>query len=611
MRELFINNRPIDLGTAEISLSTDSNVFNDIGKITASVSNSIDLPHSLNNNAVFEYAEIPTLSSDIKRCYLPARYLIDGVQVISGYAVLLTITPDKYEVALTWGLINSWRKLVEGDLQLTALEDTSDENADYMLLSTNTTGTYGNGYFLTKYTSNWISTTDNLPDCLPCCYVSFILDKIASHYGITFDFPQSTDDLREKMMMPLVGWKRCSDISKFGRKLQFSITWDSTNSKYVYVFGGAVSTSLVNGIETSAGTGGQYRKVDANDLFKIMINTNGSTAQLANPAIRFYCQKACTISGAITARSSSAFSVQFYHGTSNAMTEDIAAVYSPISKVYVMTHTFSYTLAEGDYFRVQPDPSTFPKGITFNDIVLDVDTDAKLWAGCAYPIMPNLPEMTCIDFIKEICVRLGVFPVLSSSATQLSFIKAETITQSTPKELDVTEIEKIEFKFSDLAQHNYLKYLTDDYEDDDFKGDIEVNDATLDVSTDRFTSKFCGCSNDYIPLYSQEKDSDGVITLKTNNLKPRIARVLYTQSPYVKFNDMSFAEIVKNNYAGFLEFVKNPTLITCKARCNQQDVYNLDFSKSYYIRQIGKRYAVVSVEGISDYIYRFKLLQIG
>lgn len=89
---LFIDGELVDLDdNTKITLTYKSNLFTDLSKIVSNNSYTIKLPKTVRNQRIIQHADLPACQTDYPRKFHDARYIRNGVEIISnGKAVLMT-----------------------------------------------------------------------------------------------------------------------------------------------------------------------------------------------------------------------------------------------------------------------------------------------------------------------------------------------------------------------------------------------------------------------------------------------------------------------------------------------------------------------------------------
>ena len=564
MKELYINNQLADIGNSLISLSLKSNIFSDVSKIVSNRSYTINLPRTHRNDIIFKNAYIPSIINAPVRVYCTVSYIEDGIQIIDKGIGILLRASDTYEVALTWGIIGGYRTMTTDSKKLTEIE-TEVINSEYPELKPQPIiSNYGdpNGVIYSDYNSGF-EGDQTMPKILPTVRVGYILSKISSRYGITFDFPRKAKDIINSMICPLTTMTRkCLRY----KEVIFYAGGETGNFWKIYY------NNNVNGLLT----------IDLADQTTIRATDN------------------IDLEGRIKATSSGIFYMAIVLG-------DNTKEFNPEYKNgrWIVDEKVKVSLSKDDKFDI-----TVPRTVTFEPFVAAVESNAELKAYQSYPVISNLPDMTCIDFIKEICIRCGVFPINSGSVDTLKFIYADAF-NSPAIEWEVLSVKETSYSFSDFAQDNTLKYAVSGDSDYDARGILKVNNESLELSKDMFASKFMAIKDNTIPLYEIE-EKDGEREAKFKKQKPVIGYEVQgdNNKSMFTFEGMDFETLIKNNYTEYQRIILDPVVIKVSKKFDAWELKSLDFSIPVFIRRLGRRYAIIGVNTGSNNIHEVELIQL-
>ena len=174
-------------------------MLTDISKIVSNNSYTIKLPKTANNLRTIECAHIPSAVTNFPYLKHAGTLVRDGVEIIRDANVVLLSVGEQIEIALSWGNVMNFDTLVNDGKSLQDLSYGMVAGVDYTNWVKQSVQTpqfpkieYG---FKDKETSVWYH---------PVVTVKWIMDKIASEYGITFEFPDDRVEMMERMKIPLL-----------------------------------------------------------------------------------------------------------------------------------------------------------------------------------------------------------------------------------------------------------------------------------------------------------------------------------------------------------------------------------------------------------------------
>jgi hypothetical protein len=231
-------------------------------------------------------------------------------------------------------------------------------------------------------------------------------------------------------------------------------------------------------------------------------------------------------------------------------------------------------------------------------------------------IVPNLPNIKQIDFIKAIASMLGVFAV-AEEGNVIRFVSVETLVGNKSKALNWTrkvvatfqenKPKEISFSLDDFAQRNNYLWKEDSTVSGDYSGYIVVDDETLDYENDVITLPFSptemykGIAK--IPLYSYDKD--GKLQYSTVE-----SRLLLLSGVSGVFTGLDWETLINKNYSKYQELVRKPVILTEKIEVSDIDLKELDMTVPVYLGQYGRYYAIISIKAEDTGICECKLLQL-
>ena len=580
--ELYINGTKCDLPNGyTLPLKWQSNIFGDLSKIVGNKSATITLPFTPTNRSIFAIAEVPATGGAKARQKLPARCVIDGVQIFEdGYAVLLSAS-DGYEVALTWGVITNYDALVGDDTTLDNATwwDFGGENSIVKLVDMpdfNSTLLQTSWRWLMYYSDVFFSTSANVPAVLPSVMVRWVLRNIGNHYGISFDIPYSRDTYLDDLAIMLTGARIIGDEETLQGKIRLSSTDYSNNS-------------ILN---------------SARFILKASTDYGG--------CIQFTSD--CTISVTKTLTYSQPFEIWWWNYRTGENVPDVTAVgvYDSDTNRYNATLVIEdYEVQKGDEFImsvVEPDGGGGYSPIYYvgEDVIINIKSDADAEIPDYMAIVPNLPRLTAVEFLKDIMLHAGVFAVNTSTPNTLKFVTAEQFqTDSTQVLPDPISAANVSWSYGDFSQKNELVHTTDDGGENEGKGILYVNDDTLPVTNEMYKSPF-GLLYSYNYLHLYEQDDNG--TWSYLHPAERLGKMVGTFG--VADESVSFADVIANRMPLYQGIVYEPTLVKCTIHMTLLEVVNLDFARSVYINKFGRRYAIVSIEMTAKDTFTFELIQI-
>jgi len=601
-KELFINGLKVDLDdSTKMDLQFKSFLFSSISTVQGNRTWTVSLPKSSTNLKAIENAQ----SSDSDSIFPYRKFLVsyyeNGFRLINnGNAVLIRIS-DRIEFCFTFGMVLDQIKLL-GTKKLTELTELS---ADFMTwnrsISYNDMSLgYGwaNWWNYTNEDRSLISTNPDIPSQIshPVVMWWWLLSRIAS------DFEINLDSLKSYFL---------SGSNYFiGTPLK-SKTGDGTLKKID-------SNTITNTSNTST-----ENKIYFDDLDLIFFDVVGNNKIQKKESnidyeIPVFIDSFVTYYTVLIPLNQAIFSLMIVDksGVERA-TPATFTINSTLHSITINVMDF-VMLKDDSYFYFKP----FYTAQTYYNTSITFSTETKtatysnLTTGGFFPIIPNLPDMTCADFILQCSQIAGVFPQNENDDPSIiDFYSAQTIYDNIPNAIEwsdklikkkdrLSEMEDVVFTVGSYCKKNTLTYKNGDASTQ-LVGSINVDNDNLEDTSQLVNLKFAAGKRfsdldntiDY-PLYDIKIASGVLTTTEKNQSDDIVARVMNIGGVNKLFwtSDLQFAGIVlSDNYASYQKIVEKPRYLKENFYLKPQDIQNLDLKIPIYLRQYGKYYAIMNL----------------
>lgn len=246
-------------------------------------------------------------------------------------------------------------------------------------------------------------------------------------------------------------------------------------------------------------------------------------------------------------------------------------------------------------------------------------------------VIPNLPDITCAEFINQCCMLTGLFPyVYPATPSVVNFYSvadlynnkanAQNWSKYLIKESDyMSEGEDIEYVLDGFSQRNTMNYAADPTNQLDTSGLITVNNTNIEYQSELFRLFFAAGRRvslfnaivDY-PLYDVSIKDGVLIRNKTNQSLPIIGKIQNVSSVnYLTFPDeLKFSAIKTARYTEYQTLVSQPRII--KERFTLTPLLNslIDVRIPIYLEQYGQYYAILEAQVDGEYNADVTLLEI-
>lgn len=612
--ELYINGSRVDTDGKGITLDYKSNLLNDISRIQSSKSYTINLPRTIHNRIVLDNPDTPAYSSAFPYKYYKARYIRNGIEIISDGIALLMSVSDSYELNILFGLPTEFQEWAKNSISLRDIED----KGEYLIWGTNQAyARPGEGEVLF---SVYDTGSDTMPPH-PSVRASWLLDQIKPK-GMTFQFPADRQEFINKLLIPLTTREDSEqysksqsvllgfDFAKLDTSKGMRLFFTNTPFKDAYyidkVFGEAEGLKIegikvkVESLDLSLDMDlalyfrtSNNVTIDITDIKLIIFNTAGEelTSIQSDSATYLYPDPEYP--------NYSIYNITFNRDTSLNSVENKGSI------LYFKVLSGHGAILENQgtgNIRVTPSVSEVsPRR--------DGATDGR------FAIIPNLPDIKAIDLVKALCSMAGVFPVYSHRNTHVvRFTSVDEIISNKSKALDWSDRlnqeyrgkpKSISFRLSDLSQVNKLNYKEDEAVADK-NGSLFVENETIEYEKDIITLPFAASEGTQIIQYRRNAD-------KIDNVKvqPRIMQEINRGGRSgMTFAGLEFSNLIKQYYSAYQKLIRKPVVIKDNFELTEVDLKTLDFTIPVYLRQYGRYYAVVSIQANHNGVCECELLQL-
>lgn len=581
--ELYIKGESVDLGDSEITLNFKSNLLGDISKITASNSYTITLPRTNKNIRLLDFPDVAGHESYMMRDYFNVEYYRNGVKLFDAKAVLISCSEDGFDVALTWGMSEKFIQLMNDDRSIQEFAD--------MALPWNSSTTYDNGLVDGHLSHGYIRhnagiDVDSNRDKIfihPSVNCMRLLEEIASYYGLTMEWG-SYKQYIELLYLPLISQKASSKYNFFEANITGTLDSDIKYVKFTQI-------NRVDGINISnTETYGDVVRIYETSLdweLDILISTNKHNT-LNVVELAFY---------------SNAQYIKSLQISSN----DIGLC------AYKGVIPFDITEYSNITIRIRINNGAL-LGIIKSYIKIFSEDVQSVSYNQYYPIGINLPNISVVDFIKQICWLFGLFAIKID--TGVFFMPVSKIIDNKKKAVDWSKklvptgwtAKETSYTFGDFAQKNYFRYE----ENENAKsadGYMVVQNKTLDHEKDLVKLPYtAGGDNGDMRAVPYFKWSDDGTIVELVDCGDRIMQLVISfdsqgkEDARLDFSDLKFQNRVSRFGLSFYQdIIKSPFVIKDTFRLTEIDLKNIDYTIPVYIERYAAFFAIISIKSQGDY----------
>lgn len=597
--ELYINGDKVDVGDTDISLNYKSNLLTDISKIVSNNSYTIKLPKTAKNLALIECAHLP--SSTTKFPYLKhvGNVLRNGIIIVKDANVVLLSVSEYIETALSWGNVTNFAEIVSSDKKLTDLEYGTEEGTDWVVW--NNKGSNSAQFPLINYGFN---SGDSNVWYHPAITVKWILEKIQEESGVTFNFPSDKKTFIDKMIVPLLTRNDSQKINDaFLSSLQM-VGYVIVESTFSYLKLNYIGDST----QQYASVGGPYGD-RLYTKYPITLKVKGTIEMLVQ-----YNSGMDVNNQYLNLRVSQSDSSGNISSVSTIERKNYAA-YIEAPNVRLLFNFDDLVSIESDEF-MHFTIKAIATGASSSVLSLTVYDRNEISFGEKFPLVPNLPDIKQIDFIKAVASMVGLF-ALPDGENGIKFIPFDNLSANKSKAVDWTNRvimaydsvtpRNLQYTLDNIAQNNWFRYKEDDNVMGNYDGNIQVDDATIEYERDAITLPFSACSTKggvaYIPLYSYNEEGE----LEYNKTNPRILLLDGTKGI---FKGLEWTTLIANNYQTYKGLINNAKVVTEYIRLNSIELRDLEMDIPVYLAQYGCYLAIIEITTKENDICECKLLKL-
>lgn len=596
--ELYINGDKVDVGDTDISLNYKSNLLTDISKIVSNNSYTIKLPKTAKNLALIECAHLP--SSTTKFPYLKhvGNVLRNGIIIVKDANVVLLSVSEYIETALSWGNVTNFAEVVSSDKKLTDLEYGTEEGTDWVVW--NNKGSNSAQFPLINYGFN---SGDSNVWYHPVITVKWILEKIQEESGVTFNFPSDKKTFIDKMIVPLLTRNDSQKINDaFPSSLQM-VGYVIVESTFSYLKLNYIGDST----QQYASVGGPYGD-RLYTKYPITLKVKGTIEMLVQ-----YNSGMDVNNQYLNLRVSQSDSSGNISSVSTIERKNYAA-YIEAPNIRLLFNFDDLVSIESDEF-MHFTIKAIATGASSSVLSLTVYDRNEISFGEKFPLVPNLPDIKQIDFIKAVASMVGLF-ALPDGENGIKFIPFDNLSANKSKAVDWTNRvimaynsvtpRNLQYTLDNIAQNNWFRYKEDDNVMGNYDGNIQVDDATIEYERDAITLPFSACSTKgdvaYIPLYSYNEEGE----LEYNKTNPRILLLDGTKGI---FKGLEWTTLIANNYQTYKGLINNAKVVTEYIRLNSIELRDLEMDIPVYLAQYGCYLAIIEIKTKENDICECKLLK--
>ena len=666
--ELYINNKRVDTdGKSKVALSLRSNLLQDISKIVSNHTYTVKLPDTTNNQDIISHADLVQRISDFAYSVHKARYLRNGVEIISnGRAVIVKTGESGIEMSVVWGLFPAFSAMVSGGITLPQLK--TDDKILYQVPAVidsyaealekeifyayydplikkvvvnyewHTSGrsqTYpeggGGGHHGTGGIVSASSTSHygghgsfagggalgGLNNQHPCVKVSYVLRLVKELLGVEFEWTGEEKAYIDSLCIPLVKHE--------ANELTYGDTFvGGMQSQYQL---GRMTIGIDSQSAVFVETSGSVQELTANVTADTMFKVEAAWEFILPPGMEptsvewgdsgsydvFLMTAGCYIKMTVG-------SDEYIIGENYMQRYRVPSGYRGLVKME-MSAEGKISLQNGQKVRFElcdiSGGAAPGLALTSGSVEVTVIDKDDVPAGGYFPISSNLPDIKVIDFVKFLACITGTFPLQIADDEKVKFIPISDVWKNVDRAVDWTDKvvaphptnkpKGMEYNLSDWKQHNFYKWKEDDTVVGNYNGDLQIENEALDLERDVFTFPFAASDGNSIPLY--EAGEQGTYTYKA--CKDRIMRLVEMDNGKAGLVfDINMQDILKRKYADLARTLQRVKLVHENIILSDAELKMFDESVPVYLSQYGRYFAVIEIKSEGTGVCDVTLLEL-
>lgn len=638
----------LDLTPGEqFALDLINNLFTDISSITSSsTACTIKIPRTIHNDKVFDCAYNPTYNSSFPYRYHECRCRINDIDITGkSYMYLVSVEDGFYGIVIVFGLMQNCKKWIEDAPGLRQLPD-NGESIQWDWQAAYTDGPhagmpdpwapiwYGNdaasyeannglskAMYFGIYNPGFPLTYENVvwANVHPFVTLREIWERIKAANNLNFVLPSDVErDMEDVVLVltkiegntpngtPTIHTTTLQETSpmfgrypkyKFGFHMADEGYFDLSNNSANRIYSKGVKPVVLNINIFLHNASDLIFDVDG-DLTKLQLMVYDSIIDA-----RQYITPQNMGNGEL-----------YYHGQVTLTGRDNEDERQGRIQSDVIGRMNVEIVSSRSWDIVRPHLSEITTTGTVQYIIYENAVD--------YPntflMIPNLPDISQLEFVKAVCGMYCLFPVINSAEDEIvHFVKFDTLEEGILKAYDWSdkhlETDRYAPKYADFdigifAKRNRIAYKTDDKENVTSEAFIEVKDDTLEKEKDLVVFPWAASNGNTINQYNIVKESDTSTEPPTETYKAEFTeceyRLMRVQEWYnyalkkvtrLSFYNLSPEYLISQYYTTYIGTSTESKQLKENIMLNEIDLKEMDFTRPMYLKKYGRFFAVKSI----------------
>lgn len=607
MREVYINKQRVDVRPNDgVGYIFTSPIFRDITKILSNRTTSYKIPKTARNIGIFQHSDKPDVASNFPKREYDFEEYRGGLLFIAGKCRLLTSAEDDFELAVNWG--NAINLMGLKDLKLReCYVDTIYPYEPYVYWDNNSSFMQSShkddlGFLVVDY-GKGLADKQGMR---PAINVRGVLDIIENSAKVKFKYPMQFEEVFKKKWIPILD----NNTDEFAWRVndyRINAHWS----------GRTFPVGKMKGL-------GWFMEADYGDPRKI-ITSNGLVSWEGNDF-------------GIDSKIKMTAKVQLKYPTYPLQMKLswCKVAYQPaykvgeisIPEILLRKETINSQIADlasmkdgFGHYNFEMDSSgmaeNYKEGGQFLFVVSAVNEDVDIKTlevetskleitiknketkfGEVLSIIPNLPDLKVVDFLKTLMHMYGLFTYYdhrkAGLGTTVEFISIDDIyTKFKAEAYDWTDKlvsngrgMEISYNYGNYARTNYFKYATDDTVPVNADGMFAIDNDIIDDEATLVELPYTPSENDAnengtfasIKLFNNDGSRNNITTRFLNEggyeVDSNGDERFYISAVFD--DEMSFSGwrgLLNKYYKGYQNVVENPIVVKFEVMLNEAELY--------------------------------------
>lgn len=320
------------------------------------------------------------------------------------------------------------------------------------------------------------------------------------------------------------------------------------------------------------------------------------------------------------------------NGNTRTIATAIESVSGSITRYDFVDYTFDFDTTDSFFFFERAGTGGYA-GATFEfEVLSNIAFYSPVTPGGFFPVIPNLPDMTCADFINQCCMITGLFPYVNpATPTVLNFYSAKVLSDNAPaaqnwsryliKSTDTMgEAEDMKHQLDGFAQNNRMRYADDPTNLLDTSGNLTVANTNIEKESELLKLTFAAgkrvsATNTIIdyPLYDVSVVDGALVRNKINQSLTPLGFIVNSGGVnYLTFPDaLKFSALQSSTaYLYYQAYIYRPHVLRERFTLSARLTSLIDVRIPIYLEQYGKYYAIMEAQVDGDYNADVTLLEV-